>query len=411
MFDQPTYLVQVGFQGKNRVIEAVSNDFADGGILSPADYTKRQNQEIADEVKSLDGYVLFDPQFYIPRTDRQDLNTYPYFEARGGDDFSTGMFSRRAEREALCQDVLAIQDDFNVDAYISPARYLRNFTSTELDRWLDLTESFVEVAEKEGRDIPIFVSLPVDGYELKNESRRNRLLNQVTKIDSDGFYTSVCYNDLDERLPLKGEDNVYSYLKLMSSLRINRYEVIAGHTHQIAHLLFGLGINVFASGHNQNLRAFDVDRWEPSDEEQFARRVVRYYSDEVLDSIRVDSGLDNIAESGIVDQVRMNSPYEAGLFDPSTTPAGSGWNYSDESWEHYLWSCGKIKDRYVGEDITTRMDKATQKIDDAESTYNDIISEVDSLDSVEDQIYDDWRNGFGRVADEVNTTRLSLIVE
>jgi hypothetical protein len=409
MFDAPTYLVQVGFQGKGRVIEGLEQGYADGGILSPADYKYRSNKDLSEKIRNLSGTVLFDPQFYIPRTDRQDLETYTYFDARGGDDFSTGMFSRSDEREELARDVIAVQDDFEVDAYISPARYIRNFTSADIDRWLDLTESFITVANEEGRDIPVFASLPVDGYELKSETRRNSLLNRVTKIDADGFYVSVCYNDYDERLPLKGQENVYSYLKLMSTLRMNRYDVISGHTHQITHLLLGLGINAFASGHNQNLRAFEVDRWEPSDEDQFGRRVVRYYSESLLDSIRVDAGLEEIDQEGLVPKVRSSSPYDDDLFDSSTTPANAGWKFSDESWEHYLWSCGQIRDQYKGKDISKRLQRPVRTIKAAQHIYDDVIDEVDELDSVENQIYEDWLTAYSDVRDELNEKRLRLV--
>ncbi len=391
------------------MLNAVKHAHADGGILSPADYKFKSNKDISDDIREHDGIVLFDPQFYIPRTDRQDLNTYPYFEARGGEDFSTGMFSRRDEREELCRDVIAVQDDFSVDAYISPSRFLQNFTNADLDRWLDLTESFIKMVGEEGRDIPVFISLPIDGYELKSDSRCNRLLNRVTKVDTDGFYTSVCYNDLDERLPLKGQENVFSYLKLMSALRMNRYDVIAGHTHQISHLLLGLGINAFASGHNQNLRAFDVDRWEPSDEEQFGRRVVRYYCEPLLDSIRVDAGLEEIYGNNLESKVRSNSPYEAGLFDPSTSPANSGWKFADESWEHYIWSCGQIRDQYLGLSTSDRLNKASQTVKNAENRYNEIIGEVDEIESIEDQIYDDWINAYTDIRKELNEIRLRLI--
>lgn len=412
MFDTPTFLVQCGHHGKGRATEAVKEGYADGAILSPADYKFKQNEGLSEELRSEGGTVLFDPQFYIPRADRPDLTTYPYFQARGGEDFSTGMFASRTEREELCRDVLAVQDDLEVDAYLAPARFLDSYTGTNLDRWLDFTESFLKIAEEDGRDIPVFASLPIDGFELNDEERRDRLLNRVTKVDPDGFYVSVRYNDRDTRLPLNGEENVYSYLKLLVSLRLNRYEVIAGHTHQIAHLLLGLGINAFASGHYQNLRAFDVDRWEPSDEEQFGRQVVRYYSDELLNSIRVESQLEELYTTTGFDEskIRTGSPYEEDLFDGTTTPEESGWKYSGASWEHYIWSCNKIRSEYQGKDLGERMNHAEETVKQAKQTYDEVKKTVEPLDSVEEDIYDDWSNAYDEVRNDINETRLRLIV-
>lgn len=412
MFDEPSFLVQVGHNGHKRAEEALKKNFADGAVLSPADYKYKRNKDLGAQFKQLDGIVLFDPQLYIPRTDRQDLNTYSYFEERGGEDFSTAMFASRSEREELCRDLMAVQDDCSVDAYVSPARFVENFSPEALDRWLDLTESFIKVAKEDGRDIPVFASLPIDGFELTEDTRRNRLLNRVTSLDPDGFYVSVQYNDLDTRLPLKGEENVYAYLKLMLSLRSNRYEVIAAHTHQIAHLLLGIGVNAFASGHYQNLRAFDVDRWVPSDGDEIRQQVVRYYSDELLDAIRVDTDLDELATDEDFDEsaIRSNSPYETDLFGGSTSPAGAGWKFSGASWEHYVWTCNEIAERYRKKGIDDRLNSAEEKINKAKELYETIESEVAELESVEEEIYDDWEESLETIESEMNKTRMRMIL-
>ena len=412
MFQEPTFLVQVGHNGKKRATRAVEDGYADGAVLSPSDYKYKQNIDISDEIKSNEGIVLFDPQFYIPRTDRPDLSTYSYFEERGGENFSTGMFASRAEREELCRDILATQDDFGVEAYISPARFLESYTGANLDRWLDLVETFLDVAEEEGREIPVFASLPINGFELNDEERRNRLLNRITKVDPDGFYVSVQYDDLDTRLPLKGKENVHAYLDLMSSLRTNRFEVIAAHTHQIAHLLLGLGINAFASGHYQNLRAFDVDRWEPSDGDEIRQQVVRYYSEPLLNSIRVDSHLQDLYtdDDFEISKIRTESPYEEDLFEGTTSPEEAGWKFSGASWEHYIWSCGKIRSEYREMNTENRLDSPPEVVEEARNLYNDIKSDVGEIDEVEESIYDDWSEAYDEIRSDINERRLSMIL-
>lgn len=412
MYDEPTFLVQVGHNGHVRAEKALRQDYADGAVLSPADYNYEKNRNYGETFSNLGGDVFFDPQFYIPRTDRPDMTTYPYFSGHGGADFSTAMYSSQSERIELCEEILEVQDKCSVDGYISPARYIDSISPENLDRWLDLTETFIEAARDIGRDIPIFASLPVNGFELTENRRRNDLLNRVTSLDPDGFYVSVQHDDLDTRLPLKGVDNVYSYLKLMASLRSNRFEVIAAHTHQIAHLLLGIGVNVYASGHYQNLRAFDSDRWIPTDEDEIRQQVVRYYSDELLDALRVDSDLDELATDGSFDvsKVRSNSPFEEDLFDSQTSPAGTGWKFSDASWEHYVYTCGQIADRYRGINFEERYANAREKIESAENLYEEIRSDVNPMESVDDSIYHDWSTSLEQVRSELSDTKMKMLL-
>lgn len=413
MFDEPTFLVQVGHHGHKRAENALKQGYADGAILSPADYTYKKNRKYGNKFSEDGGTVLFDPQFYIPRTDRQDLTTYSYFEEKGGDDFSTAMFASESDREDLCRDIIAVQDNCSVDAYISPARFVDSVSDTQLDRWLDLTESFIKVAREDGQDIPVFASLPVDGYELTEGERRDQLLNRITSLDPDGFYVSVQYDDRDERLPLKGEENVEAYLRLMLSLRTNRFEVIAAHTHQIAHLLLGIGINVFASGHYQNLRSFDVDRWVPSDDDGPRTQVVRYYSDQLLNAVRVNTDLEEIVVGNKLDEskIRTQSPFDSNLFTGTTSPEGTGWKFSDASWEHYIWSCNQIAEQYQNKALGDRIDTAEAKLNGAESLYKKIKSQVGELDSVDDAIYEDWKNALKNVRTDMNDARMQVILE
>jgi hypothetical protein len=413
MFDEPTFLIQVGFGGRPRVENAMQHGYADGAILSPADYKKKDSIDLAESIRGYDGTVLFDPHFYIPETDRNDMATYPYFQSRGGDSFDTSLVDDQSEREALCEDILSIQEsDLEVDAYIAPARFLDTFSQLKLDRWLDLSESFLEVAESKGESKPVFASLPIDGKQLNDDDYRDQLLNRVTSLDPDGFYVSVKY-DYNARYPLNGYSNVYSFLDLLTTLRENQYEVLVGHTHHIAHLFLGLGINAFAAGHYKNLRAFDTNRWEPSDDESFGRQVVRYYSDILLSDIRVDPDLQYLHESGFpLEYIRINSPFESDLFDPATTPEESGWAFSDQSWDHYLWACDYIRRQYLQKDLDERLETAERAIQAAKLSHKRLEDAVSNMgqefDNLDSSHIGEWEVAFEDIKSDARLPSLKI---
>lgn len=389
MFDQPTFLVQIGHNGHKLTTENLRKGYGDGGILSPADYKKQKNKEISQTIQNEDGTVLFDPQFYIPRTERPDLETYDYFDEYGGDDFDTSGVS--SEYEDLCREVISIQDHLEVDAYISPARFLDTFSEKKISEWEEMTGVFLKIAEDEGEDIPILASLPVYQKSLVDAEQRNKLLNRITQMDPDGFYVSAEF-DREIRHPLTGASNVYSLLQLLNSLKKNRYDVLVGHTHQIAHLFLGIGVNAFASGHYQNLRAFDTRRWDPEDEQGGGRLVVKYYTDKILNELRVDPEMDLMYQKGDFDleTIRTESPYDDPLFDSSVPPSAAGWKFRNGAWDHYIWCCDQIANRYRGVSDDERFELAKTKVEEASELYERVSEKFGMLSEPEPEIYSDW---------------------
>lgn len=404
MFSEPTYLVQVGFQGKNRAEIAMRNGYADGVILSPSDYSRQNLREIKRVAEQNNGYILFDPQYYVPSEEARDhLEGFEYYSQYGGSDYHAGILYDQSTREDFSRLVIDAQDAFDVTAYISPAIYLESISEADINDWADLSETFLEVAKDYGDDLPVFLSLPINGFQLNDDDQRSMLLTRTTGLDPTGFYVSAQYSDNEVRLPLKGEENVYSYLELCLTLRANRFEVIASHTHQIAHLLLGTGINAFSSGHFQNLQTFDTSRWYPTPDDEIRQRVPRYYSDNLLDSIRPTGLVDELYEEDAkgnfsISKIRMNSPFEDDLFESTNmTPAETGWDYSDASWEHYIWSFGQLADEYRGLDIDARISTARNKVSDAKDLCDEVNRVVGETGEIDSSFYEDWENAINRL--------------
>lgn len=410
MFDEPTFLIQFGYNGQTLVERAFDGDHADGVILSPTDYEYNKNQNLARRVNQWGGTVLFDPQFYIPRTERAAADTYPYFEEKGGDNFETVVVSEKKSRQELCRQIIDVQDTIDVDAYITPARYLDTFSDRKIEGWVRLTKTFLEVAEEEGRDIPVFASLPISGASLNEQDPRDKLLDRITSVTPDGFYVSVEY-DRYRQHPLFGASEVYSYLDLLKNLRYNHFDIVLGHTHQIAHLALGLGINAFASGHYKNTRAFDTDRWIPEDSGFGGGSVFYYYTDELLADLRVEQDLQVLyASPGFdIDRIRMYSPYENDLFG-STSPEEAEWKAAGAEWDHWVWSCYQMSRKYRDKSLRERIETTESVLENASDLYDEIKTDVSPLDSVEEDIYADWETAFDSVRSEADIREIERVL-
>jgi hypothetical protein len=410
MFDKPTFLVQVGWQGKKRAMLGAEYDYIDGAILSPSDYVRSSLEDLAEKLNNHSKHVFFDPQFYLPdQGDRDKLNRYDYHDRFGGDDFESSVFFDKAERSEFFREIIDLQDRINCSGYISPSHQISSLSEEEIDDWKQITEAFVKEVNDLGKDIPIFATLSVSGDHLTDSSLREHLLNKITMIDVDGFYITVEYDDSDSRLPLQGKNKVQSYIDLLMTLKINRYNIIAANTHQIAHLLFPIQVDAFSSGHFNNLRAFDTDRWVVPDDPTPKQRVTRYYSDELLSDVRPDHLLTEIANSSDMDptvvQSDTTSPWEDDLFDDGSVDVG--WPDSEGGWDHYMYCCGQIAEQYDDLDKNERLNHAKKKIRKAKALHRKIEEKLDEhTDEVGEDFLENWETVLMEIEDSPKFRRL-----
>lgn len=411
MFEKPSYLFEFGHHGKNRVINSIENDHFDGAILGPSYADKETNKDLVSRLNNGDYTALFDPEIYIfGQGDRAQLNKYEFHKEYGGDDYSSGDFYNPDVRESFCKRLIEEQDEIGVDAYISPSLHMSTISQAEIDDWYDMTETYLTCVEEHGSDLPVFVSIPFRGEQLNDANQRSKLLNSATKLDTQGFYVSAMYEGSDVKLPLCGEQNVKSLLEFLISLKLNRYEVIVGSTHQIAHVLFTVGVDAFSSGQYKNLRTYDIGRWISDD--QMKRTVIRYYSDELLESIRPDGLMDELYSHPSFDlsDIRSPSPYDNDLFDPSLSPAEAGWAKAGDAWEHYIYRCYKISRKYRDKPLDERVQAARGKISHAHALYRKIDSAiVGTTDEIDPQFYDDWKAAIDYIEDTKRFKRLKRI--
>lgn len=419
LFNEPSFLVQVGHQGDSLATDAVKNGYADGAILSPVDYKITKNRRLSRTIREHGGIVLFDPQMYNPRFDDYEMNSYNYFFEYGGEDFETTILEDEDIRQEFCEMAIIVQNSLEVDGYIAPSRYLSSISEAGMRFWQDVTETFLDVARDEDNDKPVYASLPVNGESLEDSDNFTELLNWATSVDVDGFYVSAEF-DQYHQYPLTDTTNLIPFLKLLRTLRENRYELIVGHTHHVAHLLFGVGVKAFASGHNKNLRSFDTERWEDRDDGAGVT-VVDYYSDKLLNDLRVyrpgfedDSGtysdFDLLEDNGFdLDSIRTGSPFEEVLFSGPGPASESEWPQKDGSWNHYLWSCHQIAEQYrsdtlqdemveTGDITSARLKRAQNRVEEAKELYEEIDEEGILLHAPEESIYADWEDALEEIS-------------
>ncbi|MFB6144285.1 MAG: hypothetical protein ABEJ98_03145 [Candidatus Nanohaloarchaea archaeon] len=399
MFEEPTFLVQMGHGSRKRAMNALDENYADGAILSPSNYPPQANEDLSSSIKDKDGIVLFDPQFYLPRTDkhREDLEKYDYFEEAGGEDFETSILSSSSDLEPLCRNLVEIQDELEVDAYIAPARFMESFSRGQVKDLLKTVELFHQKAE-ESEEKPVFGSVSISESVITNKTHRTFLLNALVQLNVDGFYITVEFDD-ENRYPLRNTSRIYSYLHFLRNLKKNDYEIITGFSNDIAHLTLGIGIDAFASGRYKNLKTFQTRRWIESD--GFGTQVPYYHSYKLLADLRPEQDLDKLYQKDLLDLLDGGSTDADIILDGEVAPSAVlDWSLTS-SWNHYFWCCGKIADEYTGLDREERFEEVENTLENAKSFKEDLEDNHGIHLSIDEDRYQEWIDAFNMIKAEM----------
>jgi len=99
-------------------IESFEDGVGDGLILSPV---HAQLETIQSRSKEIKKHSVFDPQYYLPNSQKNKLKSYPFFPETISNGFATQDFSLIAAESA--KQCVQFQIEQNFERLIIPARY------------------------------------------------------------------------------------------------------------------------------------------------------------------------------------------------------------------------------------------------------------------------------------------------
>ncbi|MFB5281824.1 hypothetical protein [Peribacillus sp. Hz7] len=266
-----------GMMGLNR--EFLESNIGTGVILSPRNCTREQIEKHASEIHQKKGKVLFDPQFYEPRTSLEKILDYPYW---GGMDFNTVEFSDKGASE-LCRGVIEFQKNIlNVDKVILPGRY----TNTASEDWLQMQYTFADSAQKLQVNKPILSTIALGPDVILDKDMLDKTVNEIISYPVEGVY--IVLKHPKNQYLVTNDLYIYNLLNSLLSISLSGKEVILGYTNQ-QHLFYaGAGVSGIASGNFRNVRSFDPDNFDTQDS-KVIQRATWYYDADTLSEFRSET--------------------------------------------------------------------------------------------------------------------------
>lgn len=268
-----TLFHQVGHNANWNLESLQGDNCGDGLILSPVHQTIDSIRRVPAGVRARS---LFDPQYYLPNSQKAKLNTYDFFPETLSGGFSTVGFSAIARESA--QRCVAFQLEQDFAGIVIPARHFSEMNPdyTE-DQAAYTVEPFLREISEVGTDKQIWLTLPVTSAMIRHVGYRTSLLNWVTSYpEITGVYVIIeCERETKQ---IQSREDLTSQLEFVTELREADLNVIVSHSNTES-LLFSLVEGcAITFGSFENTRMFSIDKFVSSMEERRGPRARIYLS-------------------------------------------------------------------------------------------------------------------------------------
>lgn len=276
-------LHQAGHNTKWNLDSITEEHIGDGIIFSPVHHAKSNLIAVETEIKK---HSIFDPQFYMPASQKQKLQTYSFFPDVITNGFSTVDYCSVAHESA--KSCIDFQIENNFSSIVIPSRFFQEMVTDFIDQQLAFTvDAFLAHLPKGEDKKKIFLTLPLTIAMVRDERYRTSLLNWVTSYpEIDGIYLLVNFEERTKQV--HDYDKLFSYVSFVRELVQADLDVICGYSNLEGLILSMFDIWGVTIGAYENTRSFSIDKFIDDDKIQMGP-APRIYLPGLLNWVRYDT--------------------------------------------------------------------------------------------------------------------------
>ncbi|PNM25170.1 hypothetical protein A6J66_013850 [Yersinia enterocolitica] len=248
--------------------ESFRNDGIGSGLIYSPVHETCTNIEKSEPILKVTSY--FDPQFYLPSSQKKKFQSYDFFPNTilGEQGFNTVDFSSVASESAKrCVD---FQLRNNFEGVIIPARFYEQMHPQFIEQQ---NESFVSPflsyirQHNIHKTKKIYLSVPITAGMLNVGEYKNNILNWVTSHPEISGVYFICQHDRNSK-QITDESFLVEYMDALHTTAQADLDVIIGYTNTESILYTLCGEVTLTIGAFENTRIFSLDKFIVSDEER-----------------------------------------------------------------------------------------------------------------------------------------------
>lgn len=316
---------QMGHDSENLLREPNLQQFS-GAILSPVNYDAvRISQQIASFADRPTFELIFDPQLYVPTSERGFLREWTYFP----DDVDTADLDSDAWWDGLLTSLAEECASLGQIKVCSPAVLPRVYTDEFFSALLSAANGLQERLNPFG--LSAIQTAVVGLAELAIEGRPLRIASILSQTSLDRLYL-ILMGTTEPRRELADVEEIKGAMRLISELSRSGIRVMTGYSSSDMLLWRHAGAADCATGKFFNLRRFTRSRFE---EPTAGGGQLPYWFEESLLAFLRDSDRVRIQRAELLSDASTRNPFAQEILLRLAESPGEAW--VAKSWRQYMW--------------------------------------------------------------------------
>lgn len=309
-----------------------------GAILSPVNYQKdRVVGQIARAREEGNFEAIFDPQLYVPNTERGCLREWDYFP----NDVDTADLSSDVWWEDLNLMLAATCTEIGPSAVCSPAVLPNTYENDYYLRQVSIASNLSTLLQ--GTQIATILTVVVSLTDLATAGRALAIASILTRSECDRAYV-LFFGTTHPRRELSQTEELKGAMRLIAALQENGVSVLVGYCSSELVLWKFAGATSCATGKFFNLRRFTRARFEEPPE---GGGQLAYWFEESLMSFLRESDLIRVTQRGILSESSRRNPFGRQIIDQIRTSPGTAW--VGLGWRQFMYWFSEVE-RRIGEE-------------------------------------------------------------
>lgn len=312
-----TSFQQMGHRSQNLLGEPELCGFG-GAIISPVNYSEADTTGQIAQYRSAAFKFVFDPQLYLPSSQRVTLREWPYFPS----DFDTADRDSRESWTGLLRNISKSAETVGADLVCSPAAVPKIYSNEYFEMTVQVGDELASIAGD--KFVPVQTVL-VSMAGIAEPTRALKVASLVSATRCPWIYLVLDTNQ-EPRRELLESDELLGVMTLVSALESSGLPVLVGYSGSEVVLWKAAGASAAATGKFFNVRRFTPARFEPPP--AAGGGALPYWFDEGLMAFLREGDLIRLDREDLLSDASRRSPYFASVMDAIKTGRpwiGLGW--------------------------------------------------------------------------------------
>jgi hypothetical protein len=330
----------MGFHSNNLVDLPHMSRYS-GAIFSPINATQDlMAEQIASvaEAKGSDFKIVFDPQMYVPASERGKLKEWSYFPK----DVDTADYSSQKWWAAINSKLAQSAGALNAEAVCSPSIIPKIFNDAFYAQSLEISQDLGD--KLKARRIRPIQTLLVSASDLSGETRPHEIASVISRTVCAQIYL-VFVTNVEPRREYSAPDELAGAMRLIGLLEEASLPVLVGFCSSDVILWKAAGATDCASGKFFNLRRFTRERFE--EPKAAGGGQLPYWFEESLLAFLREPDLLLLRKRDMMSEASARNPFGqeilAKLDEAKQTGTKKPW--LADSWRHFLYWFADVENR------------------------------------------------------------------